>query len=90
MNCIRLTFSLQMFYDNNVVDKSLIAANPELFGKTCMEIFDITVQKITEAGLMVFLNNHTSKSQWCCSNFDGDGLWYNEEYPEEKFFHCLV
>jgi len=31
---------------------------------------------------MVILNNHTSKSQWCCSNNDGDGLWFNNEYPE--------
>jgi hypothetical protein len=28
MNCIRLTFSLEMFYKNNVIDHSLIKANP--------------------------------------------------------------
>lgn len=39
---------------------------------------------------MVFLNNHTSVSQWCCSNSDGDGLWYNEKFTEEDFFKCLV
>lgn len=89
MNVIRLTFSLQMFYDNNVIDFELIKANPELKGKTAMEIFDITVQEITRAGLMVYLNNHTSKSQWCCSNSDGDGLWWSKEYSEEKFEACL-
>lgn len=35
---------------------------------------------------MVILNNHTSTSQWCCSNDDGDGLWWSREYPEYKFF----
>ena len=38
---------------------------------------------------MVILNNHTSKSQWCCSNKDGDGLWWSREWPEYLFFeHC--
>lgn len=44
MNSVRLTFSLQMFYDNNVIDQKLIKANPNLFGKTSMEIFDETVK----------------------------------------------
>lgn len=38
---------------------------------------------------MVILNNHTSKSQWCCSHSDGDGLWFNKQYREEDFFKCL-
>lgn len=33
-----------MYYDDNVIDKKLIAANPQLFGKTAMEIFDETVR----------------------------------------------
>lgn len=43
MNCIRLTFSLQMFYDNNIIDPKLIAADPSLSGKASMDIFDATV-----------------------------------------------
>jgi hypothetical protein len=39
-NVVRLTFSLQMFYDDNVVQEKLISANPDLFGKTSMQIFD--------------------------------------------------
>ena len=81
MNVVRLTFSLQLFYDNNIIPDNLISANPQLKGKTAMEIFDITIQELTQAGLMVYLNNHTSKSQWCCSDSDGDGLWYSKEYP---------
>jgi endoglucanase len=37
-------------------------------------------------GLMVILNNHTSTSQWCCSNDDGDGLWWSWRYPEYIYF----
>jgi len=43
MNCIRLTFSLQLIYDNNIVPEKYLKANPDLIGKTSMEIFDITV-----------------------------------------------
>ena len=71
-----------MFYDNNVIPSKLLAANPDLIGMTSMQIFDRTVEELTNAGLMVYLNNHTSKSQWCCSDSDGDGLWWSKEYSE--------
>lgn len=80
MNCIRLTYSLQLFFDNNVIDQNLISANPQYYGKTSMYIFDDTIKELTDAGLMVILNNHTSKSQWCCGPTDGDGLWWSNEY----------
>ncbi len=69
-NGVRLTFSLQMFYDNPVVQNKFLTANPELFGRRAMEIFDLTVLEITRAGLMVILNNHVSSSMWCCSDDD--------------------
>ena len=79
-NCIRLTFSLQLFADDNVIEDKLISANPQFFGMKASQVFDATVKAITDAGLMVILNNHTSKSMWCCSTSDGDGLWYTKEY----------
>jgi endoglucanase len=88
MNCIRLTYSLQMYFDNNVIATKYLKANPELIGKTSMEIFDFTIRTLTEVGLMIILNNHTSTSQWCCSNDDGDGLWWSKAYPEDKYFLC--
>ncbi len=78
MNCIRLCFSLEMFYKNNIIDRELIRENKVLHGKTALEIFDETIKELTAAGIMVFLNNHTSKSQWCCSSNDGDGFWYTK------------
>ncbi len=36
MNCVRLCYSLQMFYENNVVPSSYLQANPDLIGKTAM------------------------------------------------------
>lgn len=31
---------------------------------------------------MVILDNHVSRSDWCCNEKDGNGLWYSREYPE--------
>lgn len=36
MNCIRLTYSLQLIYDNNVIPAKYLKANPDLIGKTSM------------------------------------------------------
>ncbi len=41
---VRLTFSLQMYFDNNVIPDALIKENPDLFGKTAMEIMDETIK----------------------------------------------
>ena len=43
MNVIRLTFSLQMFYDDNIIPEHLVRANPQFKGLTAMQIFDATI-----------------------------------------------
>ena len=40
---------------------------------------------LARAQSMVILDNHVSRADWCCKDEDGNGLWYNEEYPEEKW-----
>lgn len=47
-----------------------------MVGKRAMELFDIAIREMTDAGLMVILNNHTSSSMWCCSDDDCEGLWW--------------
>eukprot|EP00088_Acartia_fossae_P046304 TRINITY_DN4998_c0_g1_i2.p1 TRINITY_DN4998_c0_g1~~TRINITY_DN4998_c0_g1_i2.p1 ORF type:complete len:374 (-),score=39.35 TRINITY_DN4998_c0_g1_i2:51-1172(-) len=89
-NCIRLPFALDTFYKNPVVKSERLTANPELVGKTAMEIYDATVKSLTDQGLIVILNNHISTAMWCCSMDDGEGLWYTDEYPTEMWEDCLV
>jgi endoglucanase len=79
-NCVRLPYSLEQYFYNPVVNQDAILANPELFGLTAMEIFDRTVESLTNAGVGVVLNNHMSDAAWCCSNTDGNGLWHNKTY----------
>lgn len=65
-----------MIYDNKVIGDKWIRSNPQFKGKTVLEVLDDTIKTLTDVGLMVILNNHTSKSQWCCTDKDGDGLWW--------------
>ncbi|CAE7684804.1 CSE [Symbiodinium pilosum] len=56
---------------------------------SALEIFDATVKKLAEAHIMVVLNNHQGKAMWCCSEDDGEGLWYSQEYSEEDWLQSL-
>ena len=55
-----------------------------------MEVFDATVEGLTNEGLIVILNNHNSKAGWCCSEQDGEGLWYTHDYPEDMWFQVKI
>jgi len=85
-NCIRLVNSLDVIYKNPIVEAERLSANPDLVGKSALEIHDEVVAALTEANLMVIINNHMSNAGWCCSYDDGNGFWYTPEYPEEVFF----
>ena len=54
-----------------------------------MEVFDAVVSGLTQAGVMVILNNHNSKAEWCCDEQDGEGLWWTHAYPEEVWVDAL-
>ncbi|MES2746188.1 MAG: cellulase family glycosylhydrolase [Bdellovibrionota bacterium] len=74
-NSVRLTYSNAMIHDTSPVDARRIQANPQLMGKTSLEVFDATVLALARAGVGIMLNNHTSASVWCCG-YETDGLWH--------------
>ena len=84
-NCVRLPYSLEQWFYDPVVEDSALTANSTLIGLTAMEIFDRTVESLTNAGIVVILNNHISDAMWCCSLTDGNGMWYNPEYSAEDW-----
>jgi endoglucanase len=43
------------------------------------------LRALADAHIMVILDNHVSRADWCCNDTDGNGLWYNAEYPEFKW-----
>ena len=63
----------------------LLSANPRLQGKRALSVFDAVVEEAGRQGLMVILDNHRSRGDWCCDEDHGDGLWYTAEYPESAW-----
>ena len=50
-----------------------------------MQVFDACVEALTGADLIVIPNCHMLDPGWCCSEADGNGLWYNDRWPARKF-----
>ncbi len=82
-NSVRLPWCNEMVARNPVVSAAEVAANPELVGKTALEVLDAVVDALARQGLVSILDNHRSRGDWCCDTAHGDGLWYTAEYPEE-------
>lgn len=82
---VRLPWSNQMWETNPVVPASLVAANPQFAGEHARTVFEQVVTDLAGAGLMVVLDDHSSDAQWCCSDSDGNTLWYNSGYPESSW-----
>jgi endoglucanase len=85
VNSIRLPWANETIEKNPVVADYAVTANPQFRGKRAMEVMDAVIASLAKAHIMVILDNHVSRADWCCKDDDGNGLWYNAEYPEDKW-----
>lgn len=85
VNSVRLPWANETLERNPVVADFAVEANPRFRGKRALEVMDAVIAALGHAHLMVILDNHVSRADWCCTETDGNGLWYNDEYPEEKW-----
>lgn len=85
VNSVRLPWANETLEKNPAVPDYAVKANPQFRGKHAMEIMDAVVAALAKSRIMVILDNHVSRADWCCKDDDGNGLWYNAEYPEEKW-----
>lgn len=74
INSVRLPFANAMVHDTAAVPDSAVAANPQLRGKTPLQVFDAVVAALTADGFAVILNNHTTGYRFCCA-LDGNERW---------------
>ncbi|GIE92156.1 Cellulase (glycosyl hydrolase family 5) [Actinoplanes regularis] len=74
LNSVRLPFSDEMLRDSRPVTDAAVGANPQLRGRTPLQVYDEVVAALTGAGLAVILNNHTNTTRWCCG-VDGNERW---------------
>lgn len=84
-NSVRLPWSNQLVEENPVVADDLLAANPRLQGKRALGVLDAVIRELGRQRLMVILDNHRSRADWCCDEDHGDGLWYTRAYPESAW-----
>jgi endoglucanase len=82
-NTVRLPFSNQMLHDTQKAKPNWVGPNSGLLGLTPLQVLDSVVEALTEQGLFVLLNNHSTTTHWCC-NYDYNGLWYgnNKFWPQ--------
>ncbi|MFG2823780.1 glycoside hydrolase family 5 protein [Kitasatospora sp. NPDC048365] len=74
LNSVRLPFANAMIHDTAPVPDSAVAANPQLKGKTPLQVYDAVVAALTADGFAVILNNHTTGYRFCCG-LDGNERW---------------
>ncbi|WP_262061684.1 glycoside hydrolase family 5 protein [Streptomyces sp. STR69] len=82
INSIRLPFSNEMIHDTTAVPDAAVAANPQLRGRTPLQVFDAVVSALTSADFAVILNNHTNTSRWCCG-IDGNERWNSSQSTQQ-------
>jgi len=85
VNSVRLPWANETLEHNPAVVDYAVKANPQFKGKRAMEIMDAVVAALAKAHIMIILDNHMSRADWCCSEKDGNGLWFNAEYPESNW-----
>ncbi len=85
VNSVRLPWANETLERNPRVPDYAVQANPQFKGKHAMEVMDAVIVALAQAHIMVILDNHMSRADWCCSDTDGNGLWYNRDYPERQW-----
>src|SRR5215831_7952378 len=85
VNSVRLPWANETIERNPVVPAYAVKANPRFSGRHAMDVMDAVIAALAKSHIMVILDNHVSRADWCCKDNDGNGLWYNDEYPEEKW-----
>ncbi|MFI9785589.1 glycoside hydrolase family 5 protein [Kitasatospora sp. NPDC051984] len=82
LNSIRLPFANALVHDTTAVPDSAVAANPQLRGKTPLQVMDAVVAALTADGFAVILNNHTTSYRFCCG-LDGNERWNSGQSTQQ-------
>lgn len=105
-NCVRLTWATYMFtrpsFGNRTVAESFSSLglseatggvgrnNPELLNLSLVEAYEAVVDELGRHGVMVVLDNHVSKPQWCCAADDGNGFFGDKYFQPKEWIQGLT
>ncbi|WP_207461370.1 carbohydrate-binding domain-containing protein [Azospirillum sp. SYSU D00513] len=80
-NTIRLPFSDAMLDNGRMPTGIDYSKNPDLRGKTSLEVFDKIIEYADKSGMKIMLDHHRSGDG---ASANENGLWYTDQYPESK------
>ena len=80
-NVIRLPFSDAMLDNGRMPTGIDYSKNPDLRGKTSLEVFDKIIEYADKIGMKIILDHHRSGDG---ASANENGLWYTDQYPESK------
>ncbi|KAK6158298.1 hypothetical protein DH2020_005612 [Rehmannia glutinosa] len=105
-NCVRFTWATFMFtrpdyYNLKVSDSldtyNLTAAktgiaknNPGILGMRILELHKAVVDELGRNNLMVVLDNHVSRPDWCCGDDDGNGFFGDDNFDPTEWLQGLT
>ncbi|KAJ0989452.1 hypothetical protein J5N97_007808 [Dioscorea zingiberensis] len=100
-NCVRLTYATYMTAHQDylylTVRQSLLKNglkeavdgillhNPNIIDLPLIEAFKAVIQSLEKNNIMVIMDNHVSKPQWCCSGTDGNGFFGDEYFDPAQW-----
>jgi endoglucanase len=70
-NSVRLPWANETLEHNPLVADYAVKANPQYRGKHALDVMDAVIAALARAHIMVILDNHVNRADWCCK--DGDG-----------------
>ena len=80
-NVIRLPYSDAMLDNGRMPTGIDYSRNPDLRGKTSLEVFDKIIEYADKIGMKIILDHHRSGDG---ASANENGLWYTSQYPESK------
>ncbi|OYD80822.1 cellulase family glycosylhydrolase [Azospirillum brasilense] len=80
-NTIRLPYSDAMLDAGRKPTGIDYSKNPDLVGKTSLEVFDKIIEYADKIGMKIILDHHRSGDG---ASANENGLWYTSQYPESK------
>jgi endoglucanase len=80
-NSVRLPWSSEMWQQNPIIGDYALVANPELRGMNARDILKRVVDALATEGLLVILDHHMNRADWCCgSNASDSAMPYGGGY----------
>uniref|UniRef100_A0A803L0X5 Glycoside hydrolase family 5 domain-containing protein n=1 Tax=Chenopodium quinoa TaxID=63459 RepID=A0A803L0X5_CHEQI len=88
------SMTVRQSYLNNGLSKCMVADlqahNPSIVDLPLIDAIQAVVASLAKNKVMVILDNHVSKPQWCCAMTDGNGFFGDKYFDPEVWIKGLT